>query len=752
MRSLLAVLLRALVAFFAIGTFSQPARGQAVPRSGFHERFVALANEKGLSDSTRLHRLFALDWEYTNVEYPEFATYSGYPGQNHRWTDLSIDALMRRRRELNDYLPVFNAIDRARLNLTDQLSYDILLRQTREGLEGQRFPSELLQVNQRGGPQYLSDVLAQQPAATVSDYNDILARLRALPAVVDQTIALIDSGLKRGITPPRVTLRDIPKQVEGLTPDDAMKSPLLEPFTRMPASIAQPEQQRLKTAAVEAYAQHAKPAFRRFHSYLTTKYLTGARETLAASALPDGQAWYAYNVKIQTTTGRSPAEIHQIGLSEVKRIRGQMDSVIKSTGFTGDFAAFVTMLRTDPRFFYKDSASLVRGYRDVAKRIDPELTKLFGKLPRLPYGVSTIPSYASPSQTTAYYQQGSPEAHRAGLFTVNTYKLEMRPMWEMEALTIHEAVPGHHLQIALSQELEGIPEFRRYGGYTAFVEGWALYSESLGAELGMYRDPYAKFGQLTYEMWRAIRLVLDPGIHSMGWTRQQAIDYFKANSAKTEQDIIQEVDRYIVWPGQALAYKSGELKIKELRAFAERELGSRFDIRAFHDEVLSQGGLPLDVLDARIRAWVSARRAGTPVATGSMTPATPTSSSDSLAVVRVIDAYDRALQSGDSTAAIALLAPGAVILESGGAESLLEYKSHHLPADIAFARAVRSQRSALTVKVTGDIAWAWSTSITRGQYRGRTVNSNGAELMVLTRGSDGWKISAIHWSSRERKP
>jgi uncharacterized protein (DUF885 family) len=288
-----------------------------------------------------------------------------------------------------------------------------------------------------------------------------------------------------------------------------------------------------------------------------------------------------------------------------------MDSVIRSTGFTGDFAAFTKMLRTEPRFFYADSASLVRAYRDVAKRIDPGLATLFGRLPRLPYGVTTIPSYSAPSQTTAYYQPGSPEAHRPGQFYVNTYKLDARPIWEMEALSAHEAVPGHHLQMTLAQELEGIPAFRRYGSYTGFVEGWALYSESLGPALGLYTDPYSKFGQLTYEIWRAIRLVVDTGIHERGWTRDQAIEYFTANSAKTPQDIVAEVDRYIAWPGQALAYKSGELEIKALRGLAERELGPRFDLRAFHDEVLGEGALPLDVLDTRVRAWV-ARKAERP--------------------------------------------------------------------------------------------------------------------------------------------
>ncbi|MFL5486937.1 MAG: DUF885 domain-containing protein [Gemmatimonadaceae bacterium] len=574
----------------------------------FAGRFSALATEPALSDSVRLHRLFDLDWEYSNVVYPEYATYTGYPGQNDRWTDLSVTAITLRRENVKRELAIVRAIDRARLNDPDRLSYDIFRRGIEEAIEGQRFPAELLQVTQRDGPQYAASTIGSMPTATVKDYTDIIARLRALPAVVDQTVALLDSGLKRGITPPRITLRDVPAQMTNLIPEEADESALLSPFSRFPVGIAEGDRVRLHVEARRVYEELDRPAFQRLRRYLETAYIPRSRETIGMNALPDGAVWYAYNVKVQTTTTRTPQEIHDLGLSEVKRIRAQMDSLIAATGFSAGFAAFTNMLRTDRKFFYTDSAALVRAYRDVTKRIDPELPKLFGRLPRLTYGVETIPSYAAPSQTTAYYQPGSPDAHRAGQFFVNTYKLETRPSWEMEVLTAHEAVPGHHLQIAIAQELEGIPNFRRYGGYTAFVEGWALYSESLGPELALYKDPYSKFGQLTYEMWRAVRFVIDTGIHYLGWSRQQAIDYFKSNSAKTDQDIVQEVDRYIVWPGQALAYKSGELQIKALRRYAEQQLGAKFDVRAFHDQVLGQGALPLDILDARVRAWVASQR------------------------------------------------------------------------------------------------------------------------------------------------
>ena len=569
------------------------------------------SSQQASSDSVRLHQLFAQQWDYTMREYPEFATSVGYPGQNARWTDYSLEAIARRKRELNDPLNALRTIDRAKLGSPDQLNYDLFRRNLTVALEESRFPGELMAITQLDGVQQdVPSTIAKMAAGSVADYEDILARLRAVPVLVNQTIVLLQRGLAAGITPPRITLRDVPSQAQDLVVDDPLTSPLLTAFMHVPAGVPAAERERLRAAAVAAYRDSVAPAFRKLRAFLRDTYLPGARTSTGMRDLPNGLAWYQVRTRASTTTDLTPDQIHAMGLAEVKRIRGAMDSVIAASGFKGTFAEFVQFLRTDPRFYWTTPDDLIHASRELMKRIDPELTRLFGTLPRLPYGVSPIPSYSERSQTTAYYQPGSPLSHRAGTYFVNTYNLPARPKWEMEALSLHEAVPGHHLQIALAQELEGVPEFRRFGGYTAFVEGWGLYSESLGEELGLFTDPYSKFGQLTYEMWRAIRLVIDTGIHTMGWSRQQAIDYFKANAAKTEHDITVEVDRYIVWPGQALAYKIGELKIKELRAYAATTLGSRFNVRAFHDQVLGAGAVPLDVLDARIHAWVASVQGG----------------------------------------------------------------------------------------------------------------------------------------------
>jgi uncharacterized protein (DUF885 family) len=563
------------------------------------------------SESVRLQKLFDLSWDFTMHSSPEFATLVGYPGLNDRWSDSSFEAIEFQRSLSPKLLKALDSIDRSKLTPAEQVNYDLAHRRLVQGLEALKFHGEYMQITQLGGPQQdTPQLLDAMPAQSVKDYENIIARLRGLPRVLDETIALMNKGLAEGITPPKITLRDVPAQVDSMLVDDPLKNPLLKSFQKFPKSIPPGEQARLKGEAGKALSDQVLPAYRKLQSYLTNTYLPASRDTIGMSDLPNGKAWYAFNVRASTTTDLTPEQIHQIGLSEVKRIRKQMDELIASTGFKGSFEEFLTFLRTDPQFFYDKPEDLLMRYRDIAKRIDPGLVKLFGKLPRLTYGVTPVPSYSEKSQTTAYYNEGSLAAGRPGNFYANTYDLKSRPKWEMESLTLHEAVPGHHLQISLAQELENVPQWRRYDGYTAFIEGWGLYAESLGSDLGLYEDPYSKFGQLTYEVWRAIRLVVDTGIHDMGWTRQQAIDYFKANSAKTEHDIVVEVDRYIVSPGQAVAYKIGELKIKEMRTYAEKELGAKFDIRAFHDHVLGNGALPLDVLEKNIRAWVAEEKKG----------------------------------------------------------------------------------------------------------------------------------------------
>jgi len=353
-------------------------------------------------------------------------------------------------------------------------------------------------------------------------------------------------------------------------------------------------------------------AYRDFHAFFVDEYLPACRESIAARDLPEGEAWYAHLARRFTTTSMTPEQIHEVGLQEVARIRAEMETVKAKVGFEGDLAAFFEHLRSDPKYFHKTPEALFEAYLAISKRIDPELVKVFhvASIPRMPYGLRPIPDSVAPDTTTAYYSRPADDGSRAGYYYVNLYRPEVRPTWEMMALSIHEAVPGHHFQIARAQELTDLPPFRRSAGVTAFTEGWGLYSERLGHEMGLYEDPYDHFGQLTYDMWRAVRLVVDTGMHHKGWSRQQAIDYFMANAPKTEQDVVNEIDRYIAWPGQATAYKIGELKISELRALGEKTLGERFSLKDFHEVVLAQGALPLEVLERRVREWITAQQAG----------------------------------------------------------------------------------------------------------------------------------------------
>ena len=581
----------------------------ALPAADFQKRFADLAEDKSLSAEKKLHQLFDLDWELGLHNYPEFATYLGIPGSDDRWTDQSWDAIQQRQAEQQWPLAVIETIDRAKLSPPDQLNYDLFLRGLKEGLINDKFPGELLVVTQLGGVQIgVPQELASMPKTKAKNYENILARLRAVPRLVDQNIDLLQRGLSQKVAEPKIVLRDVPQQILNVIPDDPLKSPLLVPFTEFPDTISAEDQARFKAAAVDLYKSQLVPAFQKFHDFVRNEYIPGAREAIGWNALPDGAAWYAQMVRQQTTTDFTPQQIHDIGLREVKRIRGEMKKIMVETGFKGSFEEFSTFLRTDPQFYYQSAEDLLTGYRDIAKRIEPELPRLFGKLPRLPYGIKAVPAYAEKSAAGAYYEGGSIDAGRAGNFYANTYKLSARPKWEMECLTLHEAVPGHHLQIALAQEMEEVPDFRKYAFYTAYAEGWGLYAESLGPELGLYKDPYSRYGALTMEMWRAVRLVVDTGMHALGWSRQQAIDYMMQNTGKEEHDSTVEIDRYIVWPGQALAYKIGQLKIRELRERAAAELGDAFDLRAFHDMVLAHGALPLDVLENVTKDWIATRK------------------------------------------------------------------------------------------------------------------------------------------------
>ncbi len=606
----------------ALGRAEDSRQPRASAPSGAAQSGAAEADASQSAAAQKLRAFLEADWRRWMEEYPERATDVGYPGQDDRWTDDSPAGIAHRKKHLADSLATLKAIPRSDLPPSEQLNFDLYLELLETASEGLQFgddpfplrnvvPRNLwMPITQMGGiQQKAAGTLAMQPHQTVADYEIILKRLAALPAAVDQQIALLQDGLKRGYTPPKIALRDVPKQIADLTPSDALASPLLQAFAEFPPNFPEAERARLTEKAKRIYAASIAPAFHKLHDNVATTYLPACRENIAATALPNGAAAYGFHVRWQTTTNLTPQQIHEIGLAEVKRIRAEMDKVIASTKFQGSFHDFTEFLRTDPRFYYDKPDDLVNGYRIITKRIDPGLAHLFGKLPRLTYGVCPIPDFKAPSQTTAYYQGGSPQVGRPGCYFVNTYNLHARPKWEMEALSLHEAVPGHHLQISLAQEMENTPEFRKHAGYSAFVEGWALYSEGLGEDVGLYTDPYSKFGQLSYEMWRAVRLVVDTGMHSMGWTREQAIQFFRDNTGKTDQDITVEVDRYIVWPGQALAYKLGQLKIRELRAEAERRLGAKFNIRAFHDAVLEQGAVPLSLLEPHIKQWLAAQPA-----------------------------------------------------------------------------------------------------------------------------------------------
>jgi uncharacterized protein (DUF885 family) len=556
-----------------------------------------------------LARILKEHWAWSLEQSPTFATTLGVRDFDDRLPDSSLAAQARELEAQNAFLARLEALDRAALAPEERLNFDLLKLDLSNDIEGARFGGRFMAITNRAGPHtFVTGLPDDLPFFTAADYASYVARLRAAPAYVDGVIERLAAGVSAGWTQPCAAMEGYEKSVQFHIVEKAGDSVLMTPFMTRPDSISERDFRKLKSAAEKSIATGVVPAFRRFARFYEESYKPACRQDIAATSLPDGSNYYAYRARLFTTTEMSPDAIHALGLSEVARIRKEMDATIKAAKFDGDFKAFQSFLRTDPQFYAKTAQELMEKNSLVAKKIDGELPKLFTRLPRMPYTLKEIPADVAEGTTTAYYESPAGDGTRAGVYRVNTSKLDTRPLFEIEALTLHEAVPGHHFQIALSQELD-LPEFRKYGGFTAFIEGWGLYAESLGLDVGFYQDPYANFGRLSYEMWRACRLVVDTGMHAKGWTRQQAIDFMKENTALSEHNIKAEVDRYIAWPGQALAYKIGQLKFRALRERATSQLGAKFDLRRFHDAALEDGAVPLSILEAKIDAWIATEKA-----------------------------------------------------------------------------------------------------------------------------------------------
>jgi uncharacterized protein (DUF885 family) len=545
---------------------------------------------------------------------PLRATYIG----DHRYDDqlpnsIGPEYLAAAHAMNQKYLAAIRAIDPGGLAPADRISYDIFLYEREREARSERFPFQLLPINQAGSLLTVMPALGSgtnaQPFKTVADYERWLKRLDGLAVWMDQAVVNMRQGATTGVVQPRAVMAKVLGQLDAMVVPQAKDSQYYAPVRTFPATFSAADRDRLTAEYTRTLDGTLLPAYKRLRDFVRDEYLPQTRASVAWTALPDGQAWYAYFVQEHTTTNMTPDEIHALGLSEVKRILGEMDQVRQQVGFKGSLEAFFTFLESDPQFYFTQGPDLLAGYRTLKMRIEAALPKLFSVLPKADYEVREVEAFRAQSAAGAYYQQPSADGSRPGVFYVNTYNLKAQPKFGMETLSLHEASPGHHFQVSIQQELDGVPRFRRFGGdYTAYVEGWALYAEYLGKELGLFTDPYQWFGRLNDEQLRAMRLVVDTGLHAKGWTREQAIKFMLENSTLAESDVVSEVERYIAWPGQALGYKVGDLRIQGLRREAEQALGARFDVRDFHREVLSDGAVPMDVLEAKVERWIAARR------------------------------------------------------------------------------------------------------------------------------------------------
>ena len=555
------------------------------------------------STETTFEGLMDSEWSKVVSDNPVYASSMGDLRFNTEWSDSSIKKINEDHQHDQSVLDALNAMaidDFDELNTTN---YKLFKKQYENSVESFEYQTYLMPFSHRGGIQLEHETVNILPLRNAEHYLDWIERLSKLEVVIEAEIEKAKKGIETGTVPPRFLMQKVFDQIKLQAFVSSETSPFFRTFESMDRSISQEDVDAIQAKAKNVIATKVIPAYLKLHQFFEDSYLPACRISIGIKDINNGKKYYEYLARKFTTTTLTPQEIHNIGLLEVARIKTEMEAVIKEVKWQGTFKGFLDDLRSNPKFYYKTSEELFEAYLATSKRIDPELVNIFKVLPSMPYGLKPIPIESAPDTTTAYYQRPAADGSRAGYYYVNLYRPEVRPKYEIEVLSVHEAVPGHHLQIALAMELD-LPNFRKYGGVTAFVEGWGLYSESLGYDLGLYKDPYSQFGQLTYDMWRAIRLVVDTGMHYFDWSRQDAINYFLDNSAKTKQDVMNEVDRYINWPGQALAYKIGQLKIQELKDRAKKELGDRFDIKDFHHEVLKRGALPLDILEQYIDEWI----------------------------------------------------------------------------------------------------------------------------------------------------
>lgn len=549
-------------------------------------------------------------WAFEMEENPLYATSVGVHEYNDRLPSRTLADLERRNEFWKRILERLGKIDRASLAAPDQINYDMFSREVEEALTDYGFKGYLMPLTAEGGFHTSFARLPDNvPLQTVEDYENYIRRLEAFQRYTREHIELLRMAVAEGYTLPKAVMEGYEQTINSHLVEKVEESVFYAPFVNFPSAFSSEVQEKLKVSGTEAITGVVIPAYREFLEFMTGEYLPACRESIAATDLPEGKDYYAFLIRRHTTLDLSADQVHQTGQDEVKRIRSEMEQVIREVGFEGSFGEFLTFLRTDERFYPKTADQLLKQAAWIAKKMDGKLPALFRTLPRLPYTVEPVPAHIAPKYTAGRYVGAPSGSTKPGIYWVNIYALESRPFYALTALTLHEAVPGHHLQNALQDELTGLPNFRRFSGINAFGEGWGLYSEWLGVETGFYADPYDNFGRLTYEMWRACRLVVDTGMHAKGWTRQQAMDFMAENTALSLHEIRTETDRYISWPGQALAYKIGELKIKQLRRRAEEELGSKFDVRDFHDQVLKNGPVPLTVLEKQIDQYVQATKA-----------------------------------------------------------------------------------------------------------------------------------------------